>query len=101
MDLDLPGDRGDRRHAYHLFVVRVPDRDRVRERMADAGVGTMVHYPTPVHLQPAARGRCEVPSTPKRAEEWAEEIVSLPMYPTLTQAEVARVAEALRGALRR
>jgi dTDP-4-amino-4,6-dideoxygalactose transaminase len=100
LDLDLPGDRGERRHAYHLFVVRVSDRDRVRRHMADAGVGTMVHYPTPIHLQPAARGRCEVPSTPKRAEEWAGEIVSLPMFPALTQEEVGRVADALGAALR-
>jgi dTDP-4-amino-4,6-dideoxygalactose transaminase len=100
-DLDLPGDRGNRAHAYHLFVVRVPDRDRVRQRMQESGVGTMVHYPTPIHLQPAARDRCEIPSTPKRAEEWGDQILSLPMYPTLTQDEVGRVADALRVALGR
>jgi dTDP-4-amino-4,6-dideoxygalactose transaminase len=100
LDLDLPGDRTDRTHAYHQFVVRVPDRDGVRARMAEAGVGTGIHYPTPVHLQPGAQGRAEVPSTPKRAEEWAGQILSLPMYPTLSESQVDRVASVLRSALR-
>jgi dTDP-4-amino-4,6-dideoxygalactose transaminase len=96
---DLPGDRGDRRHAYHQFVIRVPDRDRVRERMREAGVGTSIHYPTPIHLQPGAGGRCEVPSTPKRAEEWAGRLLSLPMFPGLSRDQVERVAAALAAAL--
>jgi dTDP-3-amino-3,4,6-trideoxy-alpha-D-glucose transaminase len=97
--LDLPCDRGDRRHAYHQFVVRVQDRDRVGARMAELGVGTAVHYPTPVHLQPGAAGRCEVPSRPERAERWAGQILSLPIYPTLTESEVERVTDSLRAAL--
>jgi dTDP-4-amino-4,6-dideoxygalactose transaminase len=99
LGLDLPGDRGDRRHAYHQFVVRVPDRDRVRARMAELGVSTGIHYPTPIHLQPGARGRCEVPATPERAESWAAGLLSLPMFPSLTREDVARVADALAEAL--
>ncbi|TLZ53851.1 MAG: DegT/DnrJ/EryC1/StrS family aminotransferase, partial [Methanobacteriota archaeon] len=64
LGLDLPGDRGDRAHAYHQFVIRVPERDAVRVRMAELGVGTGIHYPTPIHLQRGARERCEVPATP-------------------------------------
>jgi dTDP-4-amino-4,6-dideoxygalactose transaminase len=93
--LDLPGDRGDRVHVYHQFVVRVPDRARVQGNMAARGVGTGIHYPTPIHLQPGAQGLCEVPTTPKRAEDWAGELLSLPMYPSLREEEVARVAGAL------
>jgi dTDP-4-amino-4,6-dideoxygalactose transaminase len=100
-DLGLPSDQGERWHAYHQFVVRVPDRERVRRRMADLGVETAVHYPRPVHLQPAALGRCEVPRAPERAERWAERILSLPMYPTLTEDEADQVAETLLGSLRR
>jgi dTDP-4-amino-4,6-dideoxygalactose transaminase len=99
LGLDLPGDRVDRLHAYHQFVVRVPRRDRVREHLAKAGIGTGIHYPTPIHLQPGARGRCEVPVTPKRAEAWAGELLSLPMFPGLTKDEVGRVAAGLRAAL--
>ena len=100
LDIELPGDRGDRRHAYHQFVIRVPDRDRVRDAMDEGGVGTGVHYPTPIHLQPAAQGRAEVPRTPKRAEDSAAHVLSLPMYPGLTQSDVDRVAAALRSAVR-
>jgi dTDP-4-amino-4,6-dideoxygalactose transaminase len=99
LDLALPGDRADRTHAFHQFVVRVPDRDRVRERMAEQGVGTGIHYPTPIHLQPGGRDQMEVPRRPERAEAWAPHLLSLPMYPGLTEAQVERVASALRTAL--
>jgi len=99
LDLDLPDDRGGRTHCYHQFVVRVPHRDRVRARMAELGVATGIHYPTPIHLQPGARNRCDVPATPKRAEEWAGQLLSLPMFPGLGGHEVDRVASALGVAL--
>ena len=101
LGLDLPGDRGDRTHAFHRFVVSVPDRDAVRARLAEAGVGTSVDYPTPIHLQPGARGLCEMPRTPKNSEHSAGRVLSLPMHPQLTRAEVERVARALRRALAR
>jgi dTDP-4-amino-4,6-dideoxygalactose transaminase len=97
--LDLPEDLGRRTHAFHQFVVRVPDRDQVRTRLADRGIGTAVHYPTPIHLQPGAQGRADVPRRPARAESWASTLLSLPMYPGLTEGEVARVAESLREAI--
>jgi dTDP-4-amino-4,6-dideoxygalactose transaminase len=99
-DLPLPADRGTRLHAYHQFVVRVPHRQRVQEKMTTAGVGTAIHYPTPIHLQPAAQGVCKVPVTPKKAEEFAGQILSLPMFASLTEANVDYVATALKGALK-
>lgn len=96
----VPGDRGTRTHVYHQFVVRVPRRDEVRARLAESGVGSGVHYPTPVHLQPSARDVCEVVGRPALAEAWADEILSLPMYPALTQNEVDRVCDALKLALK-
>jgi len=99
LGLDLPSDRGDRTHAFHQFVIRVPDRDQVRRRMSDLGVGTGIHYPIPIHLQPGAKDLGEVPARPTLAEEWAGQLVSLPMYPSLREGEVERVAAALRGAL--
>jgi dTDP-4-amino-4,6-dideoxygalactose transaminase len=99
LGLELPDDIGDRLHVYHQFVVRVPHRDRVQRAMASLGVGTAIHYPTPIHLQPGAQGQCEVPTTPKRAEDWAGRLLSLPMYPSLRHEEVARVAGALREGL--
>jgi dTDP-4-amino-4,6-dideoxygalactose transaminase len=101
LGIDLPSDRGDRTHVYHQFVVRVPDRDTVRDAMRLEGVGSMVHYPTPVHLQPAAKQWAEVPETPVRAETWANELLSLPLFLEMTESDADRVAAALTGALGR
>lgn len=95
LDLVLPGDRGDRVHVYHQFVVRVPRRDEVREGLRDLGIGSGVHYPIPVHRQPGVAGVCDVAQEPKRAEAWADELLSLPFFPSLTQDEVERVGAAL------
>ena len=83
----------------HLFVVEVPDRDRVLSALRGNGIGAAVHYPTPIHLQPAwrwlgyARGDFPV------AERLAEECLSLPLFPGITEAEQVRVADTLREAL--
>ena len=89
-------------HVYHQYVVRVPkeSRERIRERIADKGIGTLVHYPVPVHLQPAYRGRIwlaggALPVT----ERAAEEVLSLPMYPEMTDAAVAETIAAVKAAV--
>jgi dTDP-4-amino-4,6-dideoxygalactose transaminase len=83
------------RHVWHLYVVRVADRDRVLPGLHAAGVGAGVHYPTPVHLLPAfshlGLGRGSFPV----AERLADEILSLPMYPGLGPDQVERVVTAL------
>ncbi len=79
---------------YHQFVVRCRLRQRLAAELAARGVGTAIHYPTPIHLQPAFGGagrRGEFPA----AERAAEEVLSLPVYPELSDAEVAHVAGAL------
>lgn len=101
LGLELPGDLPGRTHVYHQFVVRVPEREAVRESLRERGVGSMVHYPTPVHHQPAAKEWADVPETPARAEAWAGELLSLPLFTTMTQAQVERVTSALRAALGR
>lgn len=95
----LPDDRGQRNHAYHQFVVEVPERDRVLAAMRDAGIGASIHYPTPVHRQPAASARTQVAGPVDRAEASAGRILSLPIYPGLRDDEVDEVAAALRAAL--
>ena len=101
LGLDLPQDRADRRHVFHQFAVRVPDRTAIRARMSRAGIATAVHYPTPVHLQPGAQGRCDVPYPTPMAEISSTEILGLPIFPGLSADEVDRVATGLRLALRR
>ena len=82
---------------YHLAVIRTAWRDDLRERLASEGIATGIHYPTPCHLQPAFAGE-DVPSLPV-AERVAEQILSLPMYPHLGEAEIAFIADAIDRAL--
>ena len=85
-------------HAHHLLVVRVPDRDRVLASLAAAGIGASVHYRRPIHLQPAfpeLGSRGQFP----RAEELADSILSLPLYPGITEAQIDRCVGALSDAL--
>ncbi|MCE7006710.1 DegT/DnrJ/EryC1/StrS family aminotransferase [Kibdelosporangium philippinense] len=87
----LPGNS----HVWHLYVIRVPDRNRVHDEMRANGVGAAIHYPTPIHkTTPFATGE----SFPN-AEQVAGEILSLPIFPGITRAQQERVAEVLIGAL--
>jgi dTDP-4-amino-4,6-dideoxygalactose transaminase len=91
----------DREHVWHLYVVRSAKRDVLRETLATAGIATGLHYPLPVHLQPAFRslglGNGHFPV----AERWSEECLSLPMFPELRESEIDAVAGALAHALGR
>jgi dTDP-4-amino-4,6-dideoxygalactose transaminase len=89
-DVRLPCCDGSVTHAYHQFVIRSERRDSLRAFLRENGVGTLVHYPVPVHLQPAYAGRVEHLSL-ARTEEAAKEILSLPMYPELTTDQVQEV----------
>ncbi len=73
---------------WHLFVVRVPDRESFQKKLADAGIATGIHYPTPLHLQPAYKNLGITPGSFPVTERVAREIVSLPMYPELTSEEL-------------
>ncbi len=84
---------------WHLYVVRVEDRDGVAARMADRGVATGVHYPVPVHLQPAYAALGHAPGDFPQAERFARTCLSLPMFPGITTGQQRTVAEALRAAL--
>ena len=91
-----PVERPGSRHVYHLYVVRLEDRDGWRTRLADAGVQTGVHYPIPVHLQPAYRDLGYAEGDFPVSESVAREVLSLPIFPELTAAQIAEVAGQLR-----
>jgi len=83
-------------HVYHQYVIRHDRRDAMQVALAEAGIGTSVHYPQPVHRQPAYRMR--IPPPPGGlpvTEEICTSIISLPMYPQLTDAAVDRVCRAI------
>lgn len=74
-------------HTYQTYMVRVPRRNELKEYLLQEGVEALVHYPTPLHLQPAAGGTCGKKGDFPVAEKLAEEILSLPLYPGLKKEE--------------
>jgi dTDP-4-amino-4,6-dideoxygalactose transaminase len=98
--LILPIERAACHHVYHLYVVRVPTRERVRSHLTGAGIATAIHYPVPIHMQPAYSTHAPLPHPLLRnTEQAAGEILSLPMHPLLTAQQVELVAAALHAAL--
>jgi dTDP-3-amino-3,4,6-trideoxy-alpha-D-glucose transaminase len=97
-DVTLPSERPGSAHVYHLFVVRTPRRDALIQDLAARGVGALVHYPVPVHLQPAYRDRLAAPGALPVTESAAHAVLSLPMYPQLMDEQVRLVADAVRAA---
>lgn len=94
--LTLPSVRPGCGHVYHQYVIRHPERDGLKARLAEVGVSTNIHYPLPVHAHPAYLGRCRIAPTGLQATEAAaREILSLPMYPELSHAGVAEVIDAV------
>jgi perosamine synthetase len=87
------------RHVYHQYALRVPhDRDGVARRLADLGVGTAVHYPVPIHRQPLYQQLGYRDALPL-AERASQEVLSLPVHPSLTEEQLERVAELVSTAL--
>jgi dTDP-4-amino-4,6-dideoxygalactose transaminase len=96
--VELPPDDG--RHVYHLFVVRTPERDRVRAALEQAGIGCASYYVTPLHLQPAlAYLDYEAGSLPE-TERASRENLALPLWPGIEPAAQERVVEVVRSAVR-
>ncbi len=96
----LPKVGEDRSHVYHLYVVRVAERDRVLERLNEEGVGSLIHYPIPVHLQPAYQDAGYKKGDFPVAERIASEIISLPMFPHMSREQVKGVADVLKKILK-
>ncbi|MGH2457891.1 MAG: DegT/DnrJ/EryC1/StrS family aminotransferase [Chloroflexota bacterium] len=96
--LALPDESPDCQHVYHLYVVQTDRRDAIRAALTGRGIGTGIHYPNPTHLQPAFAGFWDRgPSLPV-TESLARRVLSLPMFPELTDGEVDRVVEEVQRA---
>jgi dTDP-4-amino-4,6-dideoxygalactose transaminase len=92
-----PARRADAGHVFHQYVLRVADRAATMARLRAEGIATAIHYPQPVHLQPAYRGRTPLgPAGCAETARAAGEVMSLPMFPELTDTQVERVCESLR-----
>ncbi len=100
LGLQLPEEQPYARAVYHLYAVRHPLRDSLMAALKERGVGTLIHYPIALHLQPAFASLGGRPGELPVAEKAAREVFSLPIYPELTDAQVGAVVAAVREALR-
>ena len=100
--LEIPTVPERARHVFHLYVVRVPaeSRDAILKFMQNAGIGAGIHYPVPLHEQPAYKHLGMQPDDLPETSITAKRIISLPIYPEITEAQVARVAGTLIEALK-
>ena len=98
LPLTLPKRRSYATHVFHQYVIRLADRDALRDWLQAAGIRTGIHYPVPVHLQPAYRGRLAAgPSGLGVTERASRQILSLPMYPQISEEMIQRIITQIQG----
>jgi len=88
----IPVEREWAKHVYHMYVIRVKQRDKLASYLKERGIETGIHYPVPVHRQPCMKSDVHLPVT----EKYVDEVLSLPMHPQLSKAEVEYVASEVR-----
>jgi dTDP-4-amino-4,6-dideoxygalactose transaminase len=86
-------------HVYHLYVVRVENRDGLNAILHDRGIATGIHYPVPIHLQPAYQDLGYVRGDFPITEQYAEQVLSLPMYPELEREAIVYVANMIKDSV--
>lgn len=92
----LPKEYSDRKHVYHLFVIRVKKRDLLKKYLLERGIQTAIHYPSPIHLQPSYKYLgYKVGSFPV-AEKISQELLSLPLYPYMSKEDIEYVCAAIK-----
>lgn len=99
LPLEEPEEAPGRLHVFHHFALLVAERDRLRQRLADCGVMTGIHYPLPLHLQPPYHGLGYRVGELPVAERIASRVLSLPMYGELSEAQIERIGDEVRRAL--
>ena len=92
----IPGEAPGARHVWHVYAVRTRVRDPIMKALGEQGIQTGIHYPIPVHLQPAYADPAYARGSFPHAERAADEVTSLPMFPELTEEQLQLVAGALR-----
>lgn len=95
--LVLPTERDPDSHVFHLYVIECEDRDKLREYLSSHGIETGIHYPIPIHLQEAYMGKHFHTGMFPITEKKAQNILSLPMFPELTDEEITYVVEKIKS----
>jgi dTDP-4-amino-4,6-dideoxygalactose transaminase len=95
--IHTPKTRPDATHVHHQYVIRTLKRDALQEFLKTRQVNALIHYPVPVHLQPAYRGRLTCTSDLPVTEQAASEVLSLPLYPELSMSDVRTVIESIKA----
>lgn len=90
-DVEVPITGPDRTHVFHLYVLRSPGREELRDHLASRGIQTGLHYPVPLHLQPAYMSLNYQPGDFPESERWARECLSLPIFPEMTRDQLDEV----------
>lgn len=93
----LPSVRPGAEHVFHLYVIKLRERARILEHLKQLGIQAGIHYPVPVHLQPAYKGRIRTAPTMRCTESLADEVLSLPLYPELGPEQIDEVVQALKS----
>jgi dTDP-4-amino-4,6-dideoxygalactose transaminase len=97
LPLRLPLERAGCRHVYHLYVIRSEHRDKIMAHLDRDGISTGLHYPYPVHAQPGLAAGARIPAPLTVTETVAREILTLPLFPSLSEDQQARVIASLRS----
>lgn len=101
LGIEVPVEAPNTRHVFHVYAIRVPDRDRVQKELQAAGIATAIHYPIPVHLQKAFAQLGYKPGDFPISEQLAATVLSLPMYPEMSEEQLREVVETVHGICRR
>ncbi len=95
-----PAEMAYARHVFHVFTLRVPDRERMQSELNAAGIATGIHYPIPVHMQPAYSDLGYKQGDLPNAEAAAREVLSLPLFPEMSDAQISEVVSTVKAAAR-
>ena len=96
-DLVLPFKHPDGDHVYHLYVIRSQRRDQLQQHLQKKGIGTLIHYPVAIHLQPAYTHLGYKKGSFPIAEEIADTCLSLPLWPGMKQSHINRITEEIKS----
>jgi len=97
LPITLPTERSNSRHSYHLYVIRSDCREALAKHLETEGISTGIHYPYPVHVQPGLSDSARIPEPLSVTERIASQILSIPLFPSMSEQQQGRVISAVRS----